>query len=357
MNRKQIILCVLLVYIACFLSGCGNAVADAAGWPKDMYTFDNEEKDSSADQLIKKKRQKKEEEQEIPVEELDIDTEALEREKTERMLAQLEPSNFLEYEYEIAYFDSFQDIVDKLHPCNGYVYADIYGRDDKVLIVSESTYTTEEGAICSTEGYIYIIRGDKAVCIGAVSSFDNTFPIRIQDGILYEAGEDQVGSYFVSDDGYGLMLKENYSIIMHDDGNIGYMGFSRESNSLEEETEVTESEDGEAFLKLFGEYQAAPLLIFTAKDGIVGTAESALKRAEEEGLSDVYEESPEGDPDAYEESPEGDPDAYEESPEGDPDAVPGEYPEYEFAEPEFPETEFQEGELQEGQVIDPAYLP
>lgn len=375
MKKMQIALFALLIYIACFTVGCGNAVADAAGWPKDLFTYDNAEDGDTADQLIKKRRQKKEEEQEIPVEELNIDTEALEKERVEKMLAQLEPSNFLEYEYEIAYFESFADIIDKLHPCNGFAYADIYGRDEASLIISESTYETEEGEVCATEGYIYIMRENKAICIGAVTSYDNTYPIRIEDGVLYEAGDDQVGAYYISDDGYGLMLKENYSMIMHDDGNVGYMGFSRETNSLEEATEIIESDDDEAFLELFGKYQAASLLKFTPKDGVVGTAESALRRAEEEGLDEMYEESPEGDPDAedgeyyedeyYEgEYPEGE---YPEGeyPEGEypeREYQEGEYPEGEYPEGEhpagqYPEDEFQEGGYTDGPVMDPAYLP
>lgn len=277
MKRFLFLLTMLLVLLGT-VSGCGNAVADSGRFPAGGYTLIKKDEAQQEKILIRRKRLKKQAEQ----------YEIAEAGET-NLEPEIIPANFLEEAYEVDGFASYDEILAKLSPGNGYAYLKLMGSDEVLMAVAEHLYETDEEFIVATSCSIYSKKNDKAECIGNITGPDEIYPIRVKDGIIYDAGDDHVESFFLTEDGYGLMTKDTISRSRNDDGVYDYMGILREDNTFGSEVTMIEGDALESFNELFDEYLSAQILNFTVVGGVVIEHRSDDREAiEDEMAADGY---------------------------------------------------------------------
>ena len=153
---------------------------------------------------------------------------------------------------DLAGCDTFTQIVDKLEAGKGYANAALDGTD--VLLVSSSVldYGEEKTAV-DAEVFAYI--DGKPQYLGHVQAGGTATPLAAKDGKLYTAGHHFVKKSTVKD---GNLVTEELAYETFDkDGNATYHFVSDDNAGVEK------TGDGEAFEKLYEEYQGAELIEFT----------------------------------------------------------------------------------------------
>lgn len=91
------------------------------------------------------------------------------------------PINFQKAEY-----DSYDAVIDNLQSGSGYAYIQINGYDGDILAVADSTYKWDNDENVSITVYLYAQDGDKVEILGNVLTGGTAYPVRCQDGILYD---------------------------------------------------------------------------------------------------------------------------------------------------------------------------
>lgn len=256
MKNNRILLLTIFILLL-LLSGCGNAVADSGHFPAGGYAL--LEKADTGKTVFVKKKQPKKEVQEYVVAEIAEST----------LPPEIIPANFLEEAYEVDGFESYDEILSKLGDGNGYAYLKLEGSDEVLMAVAEKLYEIDGGFIVATGCSIYAKKDGKAECIGNVECNDDIYPVRVKDGLLYNAGEDQINSFFLTEDGYGLMTKDTITRIRNDDGGYDYKGILREDNTFGSKVQMLQGDAYEIFDKRFAEYLSAPILNFTVIGDVV----------------------------------------------------------------------------------------
>lgn len=111
-------------------------------------------------------------------------------------------------------------------------------------------------------GYVYGKTDRGITNIGNVFSSDKAYPLACDGEVLYTAGTQEYCSYFMMEDGTGLMVKD-YICESTEDGKTSYVGFLRSEKSFDEacETQVEEN-DAESFRQRMDVYASKPVIQF-----------------------------------------------------------------------------------------------
>ncbi len=105
--------------------------------------------------------------------------------------------------FEKAEYDSYEAIIEELPSEWGYAYINIDGYDGDILAVSNFTYKWDNDENVAITVYLYALNGDKATILGNVLTGGTGYPVRCQDGILYDCGMRQYGEMQVQQDEEG----------------------------------------------------------------------------------------------------------------------------------------------------------
>ena len=172
------------------------------------------------------------------------------------------PSDFLQEREQKDCFESFDEIISLLQP--GEAYAIIQMKDAKgdLLVITDGTYEDGKGNMVAMNGYVYGKTDRGITNIGNVFSSDKAYPLACDGEVLYTAGTQEYCSYFMMEDGTGLMV-EDYIWESTEDGKTSYVGFLRSEKSFDEacETQVEEN-DAESFRQRMDVYASKPVIQF-----------------------------------------------------------------------------------------------
>ncbi len=142
------------------------------------------------------------------------------------------PADFLQEQSGKVSFDSYDDVIAALTTGQGYAYIKLTGSDEEVLAITDLVFEADHTA---TSVSIYNKVDGKIKQVGNVFGAGSSFPIRVEDGIIYSGGNHSYETYFLSKEYGSLMMKDMISDGV-DDGSNELTGFTRESNSFDDET-------------------------------------------------------------------------------------------------------------------------
>jgi hypothetical protein len=169
-----------------------------------------------------------------------------------------EPSDFVQMQSGKTSFDSYDDVISALTAGQGYAYIKLYGSDEELLAVTDLVFEADHTAY---EASIYGTLEGKVTQLSLVSGAGSSYPLRLEDGILYAGSNHSYETYFISADFGGLMMKD-YITDGIDTGTNEFSGFTRQENTFEaESTDFTGGED--EFQKLLSERENKPAIEFT----------------------------------------------------------------------------------------------
>lgn len=171
------------------------------------------------------------------------------------------PNTFVEEAAGKTEFDSYEELISYLKKGEGYAYVKLTGQDEDVLVISDSLFEDSEKNLVSDVANIYLISDGKVRYGSVVGGRGEDYPVHAADGLIYEAGDDFVGSSFISGETHGVMYKDFVMKSTEDDGSVSYLGTLRESNDFDHDEDVDTDSD-EIYEKEMGEYNAAPVVVF-----------------------------------------------------------------------------------------------
>ena len=172
------------------------------------------------------------------------------------------PNTFVEEAAGKTEFGSYEELISYLKKGEGYAYVKLTGQEEDALVISDSLFEDSENNLVSDEADIYLISDGKVRYGSVVGGRGKDYPVRAADGLIYEAGEDFVGSSFISEETHGVMYKDYVMKVTEDDGSVSYIGTLRESNDFDHDEDVDTDSD-EIYEKEMGEYDAASVVVFT----------------------------------------------------------------------------------------------
>ena len=168
------------------------------------------------------------------------------------------PSDFVQEQSGKTSFDSYDDVIAALTPGQGYAYIELYGSEEKLLAVTDLVFEADHTAY---EASIYGILDGKVSQLSVVTGAGSSYPLRVEDGILYAGSNHSYETYFISADFGGLMMKDSISDGV-DTGTNEFSGFTREENTFDAPT--TDYTGGqEEFDKLLAERENKKAIEFT----------------------------------------------------------------------------------------------
>ncbi len=122
-----------------------------------------------------------------------------------------------------AEYASYDDVIAQLPAGYGYAKLTIDGYDGDVLAVTDFTYQWDNGENVSLTAYLYVQNGDKVQYLGNVMTGGTGYPIRCENGILYNCNMVQYGEMKVeqnSDGKYALAFTNRGTITNKADGTV-----------------------------------------------------------------------------------------------------------------------------------------
>ena len=137
------------------------------------------------------------------------------------------PASFVEENAGKERFTGFDELISFLKPGQGYAYIELTGYDGKALAVTEETFDDPDGHKASTDVAVYAEVNGEVKNIGNAFSSGNAYPVRCDGSLLYTGSDHEYGSYFVTGDGDGLMMKDSITEESDEGGNVSYFGFTR----------------------------------------------------------------------------------------------------------------------------------
>ncbi len=168
------------------------------------------------------------------------------------------PSDFVQEQSGKTSFDSYDDVIAALTPGQGYAYIELKGSDEKLLAVTDLVFEADHTAY---EASIYGILDGKVSQLSVVTGAGSSYPLRVEDGILYSGSNHSYETYFISAEYGGLMMKDSISDGV-DTGTNEFSGFTREENTFDAPTtDYTGSQ--EEFDKLLAERENKKAIEFT----------------------------------------------------------------------------------------------
>ncbi len=160
-------------------------------------------------------------------------------------------------------FESYDEVISYLKKGQGYAYIQLKGYNGDVLALAENVYK-DKGKNLAIDVALYGEVDGVVKNLGNVSSAGTAYPVAVQDGAIFACNHHSYEVYFVNPEGDGLMMKDCIHEEYNENGNATYIGFTRETNSFDNDVEFT---GGEAEYKKYWEnYFAATLLDFTPID-------------------------------------------------------------------------------------------
>ncbi len=167
------------------------------------------------------------------------------------------PEDFLQEQSGKTAFTDYDDVIANLKSGQGYAKFTLYGCDLEFLAVTEQVFEANKSA---AEASVYADTGSGASMCTLVTGNGSSYPLRIEDGILYGGDNHNYLTYFAfeNEDTVGIMQKD---CVSDGDGAGEYSGFLREDNEFDSETEFTGGQ--EEFEKLISEREEKPILEFT----------------------------------------------------------------------------------------------
>lgn len=169
------------------------------------------------------------------------------------------PTDFVQEQSGIYSFASYDEVIAALTPGQGYAFIKLVGSDEDLLIVTDLVFEADHTAC---EGSIYGILDGKVSQLSNVSGAGSSYPLRLEDGILYTGSNHSYETYFISAEYGGLMMKDYISDGI-DTGSNEFSGFTREKNTFDAETKDYTGGQ-EEFDKLLAEREKKPIIEFTA---------------------------------------------------------------------------------------------
>ena len=168
------------------------------------------------------------------------------------------PADFLQEQSGIVSFATYDDVIAALQPGQGYAYIKLTGSDEEVLAVTDLVFEADHSAY---EISVYAKPNGKVSQVGNVSGNGSAYPVRLEDGIIYAGDNHSYETYFLSKEYVSLMMKDYISDGVST-GTNELTGFTRESNSFDDETaDFTGTQ--EDFEKLLQERDTKPAIEFT----------------------------------------------------------------------------------------------
>ena len=160
------------------------------------------------------------------------------------------PSSFVEENAGKERFDSYDELISFLKPGQGYAYIELTGYDGKILAVTEETFDDPDGHKASSDAAVYAEINGEVKNIGNAFCSGTAYPLRCDGSLLYTGGDNEYGSYFVTGDGDGLMMKDSITEESDEDGKASYFGFTRETNDFDDTKDIPEDPaEGEKLFK------------------------------------------------------------------------------------------------------------
>ena len=154
-------------------------------------------------------------------------------------------------------FESYDEVIAALTSGQGYAYIKLDGSDEDVLAVTDLVFEADHSAY---EISIYGKPEGQVKQLGLVSGNGSSYPLRLEDGVIYAGDNHNYETYFLSDQVGSIMMKDYISDGV-DSGTNEFTGFTREKNSLDEATDFTGGQ--EEFDKLITERDKKPVIEFT----------------------------------------------------------------------------------------------
>lgn len=142
------------------------------------------------------------------------------------------PADFLQEQSGKVSFDSYDDVIAALTKGQGYAYIKLTGSDEDVLAVTDLVFEADHTA---TSVSIYNKVDGVIKQVGNVFGAGSSFPVRVEDGILYSGSNHSYETYFLSKEYGSLMMKDMISDGV-DSGTNELSGFTRETNSFDQES-------------------------------------------------------------------------------------------------------------------------
>lgn len=175
------------------------------------------------------------------------------------------PESFVEENAGKERFTGFDELISFLKPGQGYAYIELTGYDGKVLAVTEETFDDPDGHKASTDVAVYAEVNGEVKNIGNAFSSGNAYPVRCDGSLLYTGSDHEYGSYFVTGDGDGLMMKDSITEESDEGGNVSYFGFTRETNDFDDTKDIPEdsAECEKLFKELMDKAMKQPVIDFT----------------------------------------------------------------------------------------------
>ena len=172
------------------------------------------------------------------------------------------PADFLQEREQKDCFESFDEIISLLQPGEAYAMIQLKDAKGDLLVITDGTFDDGKGNIVALDGYVYGKTDRGITNMGNVFSSDKAYPLACDGEVLYTAGTQEYCSYFMMEDGTGLMVKD-YICESTEDGKTSYVGFLRSEKSFDEalETQVEEN-DAESFRQRMDAYASKPVIKF-----------------------------------------------------------------------------------------------
>lgn len=172
-------------------------------------------------------------------------------------------SSFVEEVAGKSEFESYDEVISYLKKGQGYAYIKVKGYDGDILALAESTYHDKEKNL-SIDVALYAKVDGVVKNLGNVSTAGTAYPIAVEDGALYACNPHSYEVYYVNPEGDGLMMKDSIHEEYDDSGKPSYTGFTRETNSFDNDVEFTGGE--KEYEKYYENYLSATPIDFTPVD-------------------------------------------------------------------------------------------
>ncbi len=170
-------------------------------------------------------------------------------------------------------FASYDAVIDQLQEGEFYAFFGIDGYDGEILGITDAAYDAEfqglSGTV-TTDASFYAVSGDKAECIGRVSTGDSSYPLRNSDGLLYVCSEDSYGEMKVqkNDDGQYELYYVRYAGKTTENGETVYQTLDRADGPAA--AEILGVDSNASFQALFTPLENIPPVSFWAYDSGFG---------------------------------------------------------------------------------------
>ena len=169
------------------------------------------------------------------------------------------PGDFLQEQSGKTTFESYDDAIAQLTTGQGYAYIKLVGSDEEVLAVTDTVFEADNSAY---EISVYAMQDGEVKNVGNASGNGSSYPLRLEDGIIYGGDNHTYETYFLSEE-YGSLMLKDYIDDGVNTGSNEISGFTREKNSFEDET-PDYTGTAEDFEKLLADREEKPIIEFTA---------------------------------------------------------------------------------------------